>query len=494
VNRKYISFALLQASIIFGLVWFIAGNDRLFRNAVPIEQRLVSRHESIRKKAQQELLGLDPEGKKRAVTRLIPALEQEDAFVRKWGAISMALVGPAAQEAIPSLLQLVSDRQKDVGQAARVALSEIGAPDAQQLPTLLRALQDPRESVLCESANSIGKMGPAANEAIPVLMDMIHRPVPTPSCLEDALASLVVSVPTVLPPVVKLLGNANAEVRRKAANIISQTALKSSDQALSLLRFLSTEKDPEVRKFLAKALSMPEPHEEGAEPLFTAALGQSHNEMVRLAALDGLRHLSPSPGHLELIWSEGLRDSSTGVRQGIARWIRESVPRGSKPYALVTKMLQDPDSSIRRLGLEALRRCNLRSTDLMRKVAKAQRDPDAGVRCRASETLVEAGSTDRVSIALLIADLKKDEDTARCAEDVLSLAGLFDSDVVRSMIRLVQEEKDPDIRSRAARVLMHLGPRAREAIPALVHAQKDEIPGAAMALKAIRASLSPRRR
>ena len=61
------------------------------------------------------------------------------------------------------------------------------------------------------------------------------------------------------------------------------------------------------------------------------------------------------------------------------------------------------------------------------------------------------------------------------------------------MTRLVQDDKDPDIRSRAAMVLMHLGPRARAAIPALLRAQKDEVPGAAMALKAIRASVSKRR-
>ena len=71
-------------------------------------------------------------------------------------------------------------------------------------------------------------------------------------------------------------------------------------------------------------------------------------------------------------------------------------------------------------AVETLRRCGQRSTELMRKVAKAQRDPDPGVRCRAAETLIEAGAPDRVSTALLIEDLKKDEDTARCAEDVLS--------------------------------------------------------------------------
>jgi HEAT repeat protein len=60
------------------------------------------------------------------------------------------------------------------------------------------------------------------------------------------------------------------------------------------------------------------------------------------------------------------------------------------------------------------------------------------------------------------------------------------------MIRLVDQEKDPDVRSRAARVLMHLGRRAREAVPALLHAQKDEVPGAAIALKAVRASVLKR--
>jgi HEAT repeat protein len=493
LNRKIITFALLQACILFGLIWFIAGNDRLFRSAVPIEQRLVSRDDSIRKRAQQELLGLDADRKRHVVTQLIPSLEQDDAFVRKWAAISLALVGPAAQEAIPALLQEVSDRQQDVGQAARVALSEIGAPDAQQLPSLLRTLGNPRESVLCEAAISIGKMGPAADQAVPTLLDFVRRPTPTPSCLEDALASLEVSVPEVLPPVQELLGNKEAAVRRKASNILSQITMKSPDQASPLLSALAVEQDIEVRKSLEKALSLPNTDASGTDPVLIFALRRSHSEVVRLTALDMLRHETHLPNHPESLWGEGLQDESATVRRGIAGWIRETIPRESKPYALVMAMLRDPDTSIRRLGLETLRRCNLHSTELMSRVAKAQRDPDAGVRCRASETLIETGSTDRVSIALLIGDLRKDEDTARCAEDVLGLAGLFDPDVASSMTRLVQDDKDPDIRSRAAMVLMHLGPRARAAIPALLRAQKDEVPGAAMALKAIRASVSKRR-
>ena len=110
-------FAAIQLVVILGLIWIIAGNDRLFRSTVPIEQRLVSRNETIRKKAQQELLGLETDDQKeaRGHPHSFPHLAQEDPFVKKWAAISLALVGPAAQEAIPALLQDVSAQGKRCG-------------------------------------------------------------------------------------------------------------------------------------------------------------------------------------------------------------------------------------------------------------------------------------------------------------------------------------------------------------------------------------------
>jgi HEAT repeat protein len=295
------------------------------------------------------------------------------------------------------------------------------------------------------------------------------------------------------PSIIALLDSGSPVIRRKAAHVLALQTLKSPEAAGAILRALSGEQDKETRRLLTKALAMPEIRGEGPQAVLAAALGDSRSEVVRLTAVEALRRLIPPPSPVEAIWETGLHDDSAPVRQSVAHWIRESVPRGRKPLPLILRMLRDPEPSIRRLGLETLRRSGARSKELMQNVAKAQRDPDAGVRCRAAEALVETGALDRLSIALLIGDLKKDDDTALCAEDVLGLAGLFDPHVVRSMIRLVQEEKDPDLRSRAARVLMHLGSRAREGIPVLLHAQKDDVPGAGMALKAIRAAISSRR-
>jgi HEAT repeat protein len=249
-------------------------------------------------------------------------------------------------------------------------------------------------------------------------------------------------------------------LRRKAAHVLSSAGARSPEIIDSLLDALSHEADSRTRAGLARALDLP-------------FIPEATRADVLMAAL---------------------HDDDVPVRLEASRAVRENVTHEKISLAVILRMLRDPEPGIRRLGLETLRKTGLRSPDLLQKVAKAQRDPDPGVRCRAAESLIESGSADRVSIALLIGDLGRDEDTARCAEDVLGLAGLFDDDVTRSMIRLVAEDKNPDVRSRAARVLMHLGPRAREAVPALLQAQKDQIPGAEMALKAVRAPAPKRRR
>jgi HEAT repeat protein len=492
-SKRLIGFILLQLAFLFGVIWIIAGNDRLFRRTVPIEQRLVSKNETIRKKAQQELLGLDMEGKKAVVNRLIPALDQGDAFSRKWAAISLALMGPAAQEAIPFLMRNVSLSEKDVVQATKVALSEIGAPDIQQLPSLLNTLQDPRESVRCEAAIAMGKMGATAQEAVPLLLGYIRRSAETPACFETALASLSSNVPSIAPSTVELLGSGYRQIRLKASRILGGMTLKSPPVISAVLRVVETEKDPEVRRDLFRALAMPETTPLRGPALLADVFSRSHNESVRLTGLEALRLAHPPAAEWNSFWGQGLQDSSPDVRFESARWIRESGQRGKKLYRLIPRMLRDPEPSIRRLGLETLRRSGLRSTELLQRAARAQKDGDPGVRCRAVEALVELGSVDRISTALLIEDLKKDEDTGRCAVEALGQAGHFEPEVVRSMIHLLETERNADFRGRAASVLIQLGPKAREALPALVRAAKDQVPGAELAVKAIRTSL-PRRR
>jgi HEAT repeat protein len=470
---------------LLGVIWIIATSDTLFRSAVPIEQRLVSFNDSIRKKAQQELLGLGAESKVEVAGSLLGALKRDDPFVRKWAAISLALIGPSARQAIPVLLQSVSDKDSGVAQASRVALNEIGVPDPEQLPALLQALQDPREAVRCEAASSLARMGPSAEGVIPILRGYIQKSTATPSCFQQALGTLLVTAPTAIPSVVELLSSGYLEVRRKAADTLSSVPLTAPSTIRPVLNRLVEESNPEIRASLTQALSMKSVPTAGRAAVLAAALRTSRMEPVRLVALEELQHLQPPPDGLETLWRDALKDPNVSVRQSAARWLRQSDHLGSTMTPVLLSMLHDSDVEVRRFSLEALLRSTTKPSEAIATIARAQRDKDPGVRCRAADVLVEWGAHDRVALTLLINDLRGSEDDARCAVDALAAAGPFEPGVVSEMIHLLNG-KDRELRMRAASVLRQMGPRAREALPALERAQKDQIPGAAQAVRAIK--------
>jgi len=70
------------------------------------------------------------------------------------------------------------------------------------------------------------------------------------------------------------------------------------------------------------------------------------------------------------------------------------------------------------------------------------------------------------------------------------MAGHFNREVVPAMTRLL-DQADPEVRRQACLVLMQLGPRAKDALPALQKAQKENVVGAENAVRAIRESLPP---
>jgi HEAT repeat protein len=80
------------------------------------------------------------------VAALVEALNDENLHVRKLAALALGDVGPAAQSAIPALVNtLLHDHEASVRRRAAIALGEIGAEEA--IPALLQASQDSNETV-----------------------------------------------------------------------------------------------------------------------------------------------------------------------------------------------------------------------------------------------------------------------------------------------------------------------------------------------------------
>jgi len=489
--RRHKLLLFLSAIFIFTpavVIWTIAGSDRLFLKTVPIEQRLVSQNENIRMKAQQELLGLSQDAKQQVTARLIPILGQPDRIVRKWAVIALALMGPAAKEAIPALLQELSVGEKDVVEACRVALSEIGAPDPEQLPQLLQSLQDDRPAVRCEAAAAMAKLGPEAKEAVSPLIHDVRSSADVPSCTGKALAMLADTLPEVQGSLLDMLRDPSVSVRRNAAYVLSQMTHPTDPAIDGMLASLADETESPVRQFTAKALTLRQAPDRGLLPSWTYTLRRARNNHVRAETLRQLENQNLEIDQVgPSIWGR-VKDEDPDIRLEAVQWIGRSGPAAKPAVSYLLAGVSDPDVRVRRAALSALKRSGTRRHEGLQLIGKAQRDPDPLVRCVATEELLELGSADRVAVPLLVNDLKGEDDSARCAAEALGLAGHFNHDVVPALIKVLQE-KDPLSRSRAALILMQLGARAREAIPALVIAQKDGIPDADNALKVIRESL-----
>jgi HEAT repeat protein len=481
--RWVAGFATLGVACIF----IIAGSDRLFFRTVPLEQRLVAHNDNIRKKAQQELLGTSQETKKDLVVRLIPGLSHQDPFVRKWTAIGLALLGPASQDALPALLHGVSDPEKDVAQACRVALSEIGTPDPQLLPTLLDDLKNPHEAVRCEAAIGLAKLGPAARSALPYFVEEMKSGSPLADCYVSAAAGLLSASPEAVESVTILLKSQDPVVRRNASEVLAATAPFPNEAIRPFLTALADDEEGGIREVAAKALGLRYAPERGWFPSWTQALRRSKNPSVRLAALELLKGNEWTDDKKWNVAAGALKDRDPSVRLAAIQWLAEAV---SLPIAVAPAVLdavQDSDAQIRFTALGALRHSRLRTKNAYTVIAQAQKDSDPAVRCLAAEQLVEMGAPDRVAVARLSRDLKNVAADAVCAGEALAFAGRQNGDVVPVLIGLLQEPH-PEVRRRALHVVMALGARAKDALPAVEQAQKDRIPGSDLAVRILRDS------
>lgn len=128
----------------------------------------------------------------RAVEPLTQALKDEEMFVRTSALGSLISFGPAAREALPTVLQLFQDSSnpEQIRTNAAVLLGRIG-PDARKtVPTLIAYLEKERSSVVAyrtvgKVSEALGHLGPEARVAIPLLLEVVRQPVSGKSNWDD---------------------------------------------------------------------------------------------------------------------------------------------------------------------------------------------------------------------------------------------------------------------------------------------------------------------
>jgi len=110
-----------------------------------------------------------------ATPLLVRLLRHEDEKVRDEAAANLGRLAAEDQAAaVPWIMPLLRDQQKDVRRIAAYTLSRMGPAAKAAIPDLIKLLQDKDPATRCEAAWTLGEMGLQAATAVPALTDLLQ--------------------------------------------------------------------------------------------------------------------------------------------------------------------------------------------------------------------------------------------------------------------------------------------------------------------------------
>ena len=107
-----------------------------------------------------------------SVSALVEKLYSKDKAARMLAIRSLGRIGAGAATAIPDLVELVDDADKDISSLSLRALALIG-PNKCLKPKLVETLRDPCPRVRQMAAFALGAMGDDGRDAVPFLASML---------------------------------------------------------------------------------------------------------------------------------------------------------------------------------------------------------------------------------------------------------------------------------------------------------------------------------
>ena len=370
-----------------------------------------------------------------AVSPLIELLNDSDKYVRSATANALGRIGPKAQSVVPSLIELLNDSEWIIRMTAAEALGRIG-PEAQSVvPTLIELLNDSTRNVRISAVQALGEIGPGAQSAVPFLNEL----------LKDSDYFV------------------RSEVTRARGRILE----KAKPAILPLIGFLQ-DTDNDVRTAAAEAIGRIGPEAQSAVPSLIELLKDS-DKYVRSAAAKAIGRIGPGAQSAVPSLIELLKDSDKYVRSAVVNALGHT---GSEAVPSLIKLLQDSDSDIRSAAAEALCQIGPEAESAIPSLIGLLNDSDSDVRSAAAEAIGCIGPESESAIPSLIELLKDSDKYVRsAAAAALGRIGPEAQSAVPSLIKLVKDS-DTNVRLAAAEALCQIGTEAKTAVPSIIGVQK----------------------
>lgn len=163
---------------------------------------------------QQASLNLEKKGEE-AVPFLIQALSNRNWMVRYYATLTLGKIGPKAKKAVQALGERLYDSDLRVRCHAARALAAQGKGASSIIPHLLKGMEDPDWRIRCYFAFALGKVGPDSAPALEALKKALGDPsAPVRKIAVQALGELKKpeAVPALLKAYEKAEGKAKEEI------------------------------------------------------------------------------------------------------------------------------------------------------------------------------------------------------------------------------------------------------------------------------------------
>ncbi|GEM_PF-6931949 len=405
---------------------------------------------------------------------LVKKLSSPDSTERGIAVRGLAQLGPDAKDALPALLKLIQaplagvqrDKTdtKDLREDVRKRLEE----------SEKKNLKEAEEHLRGQAVEAVAGIGPATRPAVEMLVKVLCE-APDPSSLRTAAvkglsradpahgAALAPAVPTLLQEVRKgrtltdealaALEAAGPAAKAAAADVIALLGSSRDDRQVQAARRVLSAIGPAAEGELIKGLK----HEKdgirsasaealggggvkAAAPALAEALKSDPSQQVRIAAIEALLKLKPTPKEVLPAVLGALQDPGFPVIRNTAIQLLEA---------------WGPDAAEAALPLAEF--------------ARATKDQEERERCLKAVAGMGSAAAPACATVLKVLEDQPAAYMRRSVEETLLTVGEGAVPALTDGLRSPQ----PYVRASSAETLGRIGPPSRNAVPALIEAMKD---------------------
>ena len=391
----------------------------------------------------------------------VPILYEDiDSDLRSSAARALGNIG--ATEAIPKLIEALSDDDPYVRGSAACALGNIGVAEA--IPDLIKAISDEDQYVRDTATYVLGDVGKIEELTYPIEdisdFELYYHDMDTYEPYYSDIATYVleeIGTPEVIPKIMESLSDDDPSVRRRALSALSN--IGTPEVVPKLIEALSDD-DPFVRGQAAvKLAKIGTP--EVMSKLIEALSDKEAN--VRASAVRALAKIGTPEVLPKII--EALSDKEANVRASASEQLKYIIRPEAVPKLI--EALSDDDPYVRGNAVSAL--SNIGTPEVVPKIIESLSDKEANVRASAVNALGKIGTPEE--LPKIMESLSDKEANVR-ASALRALARIGTPEVVPKLIEALSDD-DPFVRGQATCKLGFIGV-PEEAVPILIEALSDD--------------------